>query len=66
MAKEAERPLWLARIGLVKASSSVRRALMMKFNKQDRPFRRCRFIVHTADLSAWGGHRRAIGRWWSL
>jgi len=21
----------------------------------------CRFIVHIADLSAWGAHRRAIG-----
>jgi len=34
----------------------------MNFNDQDRPFRRCRFIVHTADLSAWGAHRQAIGR----
>src|SRR6266851_2747193 len=38
MAKEAERPLWLARVGLVKASSSVRRALIMKFTNQHRPY----------------------------
>src|SRR5229473_174120 len=36
---------------------------MMNFHEQDRPCRRCRFIVRTADLSAWGGHRRAIGRY---
>src|SRR5260370_40845065 len=30
-------------------------------NDQNRPFRRCRFIVHIADLSAWGAIGRAMG-----
>src|SRR6266849_2299281 len=36
---------------------------MMQFNDQNRSFRRCRFIVHIADVSAWGAHQRAIGRY---
>src|SRR6266849_7770974 len=44
----------------------------MKFNDQNRPYRRClseaersayQYFVHIADLSAWGAHRRAIGRY---
>ena len=31
--------------------------LMMNFNKQHRSCCRCRFIAHTADLSAWEGHK---------
>ena len=40
----------------------------MKFTDQDQPFRRCRFIVHTADLSATLGLQTLvhalIGRIW--
>jgi len=35
---------------------------MMNFNDQNRPLRRRRIHARTADLSAWGAHRRAIGR----
>src|SRR5260370_41353207 len=44
----------------------------MKFNDQNRPYRRClseagrsayQCFVHIADLSAWGAHRRTIGRY---
>jgi len=35
---------------------------MMKFTKQHRPCRRRTIYWRSADLSAWGGHRRAIGR----
>ncbi len=44
---------WLAFLGKVQITS---------FNDHNRPFRRCRFIVHIADLSAWRAHRRAISR----
>src|SRR6266851_5436714 len=39
----------LSWVGLLE-TSSVRRALMMNFHDHNRPCRRCRFIVHTADL----------------
>jgi hypothetical protein len=32
------------------------------FNDQHRPFRRRTIYWHTANVSAWGAHRRAIGR----
>jgi len=34
----------------------------MNFTDQHRPFRRRRIHARIADLSAWGAHRRAIGR----
>jgi len=34
----------------------------MNFNEQNRPLRRRTIYWRTADLSAWGAHRRAIGR----
>jgi len=35
---------------------------IMNFTDQNRPLRRRCIHARTADLSAWGAHRRAIGR----
>src|SRR5205807_346444 len=32
--------------------------IIMNFHDQNRPYRRRRIYARTADLSAWGGHRR--------
>jgi hypothetical protein len=36
---------------------------MMNFHEQDRSGRRRRIYARIADVSAWGGHRWAIGRY---
>jgi hypothetical protein len=35
----------------------------MNFNDQSRPLRRRCIHARSADVSAWGAHRRAIGRY---
>src|SRR5258708_16474210 len=35
---------------------------LVSFTAQNRPDRRCRFIAHIADLSAWGAQRGALSR----